>query len=61
MSSIAPYINVIRIRKMLLYMYCVKLDHALYSINYDNTHRNFKPYPAIGNEGIPVCTTSEIN
>ena len=38
---------------MLIYMYCVKLDHAQYLINYDNTHRNFKPYPAIGNEGVP--------
>ena len=27
------YINVMRIRKMLIY--CVKLDHALYSINCD--------------------------
>ena len=26
------YVNVMRIRKMLVY--CVKLDHALYSINY---------------------------
>ena len=30
-----PYINVMRICKMLIY--CVKLDHALYSINY-GTH-----------------------
>ena len=31
-SAIAPYINIIRIRKMLIY--CVMLDHALYLINY---------------------------
>ena len=31
-QSLRPYINVMKIRKMLIY--CVKLDHALYSINY---------------------------
>ena len=31
-QSLHKYINVMRIRKILIY--CVKLDHALYSINY---------------------------
>ena len=30
------YINITRIHKMLIY--CIKLDHALYSINYGNYH-----------------------
>ena len=50
------YINVMRIRKMLIY--CIKLDHALYSINYGMymypwvAHKNifastFMPFPLL--------------
>ena len=43
--STAPYINVMIICKMLIY--CVKLDHALYSMNY-GSHLVGKPQCALG-------------
>ena len=34
MLSITPYMNIMRIRKNLILISQVKLDHALYSINF---------------------------
>ena len=55
-NAIAPYINVMSIRKNLMLIYCVKLDHVLYSINYGSPWTSITSSMGNGYKILPLGT-----